>query len=101
MVDFQSFQLAFKTTLDRFAPLKQKVVRESKQPFMTKTVCKPIMKRSKLPNKFNKERNAKNWSNYKQQRNYCSNLSKKSILNVKYVTESKRFWITIKPFFHR
>ena len=45
------------------------------------------MKRSKLKNKFNKERNAKNWSDYKQQRNYCSNLfsfkpvSKKGIIS--------------------
>ena len=99
VLDFESFQLAFKTALDRFAPLKQKVVRDNSQPFMTKTVCKAIMKRSKLTNKFNKERNAKNWSNYKQQRNYCSSLSKKSILIVKDI--SKRFWITTKPFLHR
>ena len=32
------------------------------------------MNRSKLINKFNKERNAKNWFNYKQKQNYCSNL---------------------------
>ena len=64
-----------------------------------------IMKRSKLKNKVNKERNPKNWSNYKQQRNYCSNLLKESKtrhfnnLNVKYITENKRFLKTIKPFF--
>ena len=63
------------------------------------------MKRSKVRNKFNKGRNAKNWSDYKQQRNYCSNLLKESKtnhfnnLNVKDVTENKRFWKTIKPFF--
>ena len=36
---------------------------------MTKTLRKAIIKRSKLKNKFNKERNAKNWFNYKQQQN--------------------------------
>ena len=72
---------------------------------MTKTLRKAIMKISKLRNKFNKERNAKNWFDYKQQRNYCSNLWKESKtrhfnnLNVKDVTENKRFWKTIKPFF--
>ena len=66
MLDFESFHLAVKTTPDRFA-LKQKVVRNNNQPIMTKTLCKAIMKRSKLKNKFNKERNAKNWSYYKQQ----------------------------------
>ena len=67
VLDFESFHLAFKTTLDRFAPLKQKVVPNNNQPFMAKTLRKAIMKRSKLKNKLNKERNTKNWSNYKQQ----------------------------------
>ena len=72
---------------------------------MKKTLRKAIMKRSKLKNKFNKERNKKNWSDYKQQRNICLNLLKESKthhfdnLNVKDLTENKRFWKTIKPFF--
>ena len=63
------------------------------------------MKRSKLRNKFNKERNIENWSEYKCQRNLCSNLLKQSkkrhfnSLNVNDVTENKKFWKTIKPFF--
>ena len=48
VLDFESFHLAFKTTLDRFVPLKQKVVRNNNQPFVTKTLRKAIMKRSKL-----------------------------------------------------
>ena len=48
VLDFASFHLAFKTTLGRFAPLQQKVVRNNNQPFMTKTFRKAIMKRSKL-----------------------------------------------------
>ena len=41
---------------------------------MTKTLRKGIMKRSKLRNKFNEQRNIENWSEYKRQRNLCSNL---------------------------
>ena len=67
VLDFELFQLAFETTLDQFAPLQQKVVQNNNQPFMKKTLRKAIMKRSKLKNKFNKERNKKNWSDYKQQ----------------------------------
>ena len=78
MLDFESFHLAFKTTLERFAPLKEKVVQNGNQPFMTKTLRKAIMKRSKLRNRINKERNAKNWSDYKLRRSYCSNLLKQS-----------------------
>ena len=105
VLDFESFHLAFKTTLDQFAPLKQKLVRNNNQPCMTKSLRKAFMKSSKLKNKFNKERNAKNWSSYKQQRNYCSNFLKESKtrpfnnLNVKDVTENKHFWRTIKLFF--
>ena len=63
------------------------------------------MKRSNLRNKFNEERNIKNWSEYKHQRKLCSNLLKQSRkrhfnnLNVKDVTENKQFQKTIKPFF--
>ena len=63
------------------------------------------MKRSKLKNKFNEERNIKNWSDFKRQRNLCSNLLKQSkkchfnSLNVNDVTENKKFCKTIKPFF--
>ena len=105
MIDFESLHHAFKTTVDRFAPLKQKVVQNINQSFMRKTLCKAIMKRSKLRNKFNMGRKAKNWSDYKQQRNHCSNLLKEfktshfNNLNIKDVTENKRCWKTLKPFF--
>ena len=100
--DFESFHFAFKVILNRLASLKQKPIRNNNQPFMTKTLRKVIMKRSKLRNKFNKERNIEYWL---RQRNLCSNLLKESKkphfsnLNVKDVTENKQFWKTIKPFF--
>ena len=103
--DFESFHFAFKVTLNKLAPLKQKLIRNNNQPFMRKILRKAIMKRSKLRNKFNKERNIENWSGYKRQRNLCSNLLKESKkrhfnnLNVTDVTENKQFWRTIKPFF--
>ena len=72
---------------------------------MTKTLRKAILKRSKLRNKCNEKRNTENWSEYKRQRNICSNLLKQSkkrhfnSLSVKDATENKKFWKTIKPFF--
>ena len=100
--DFESFQFAFKVILNQFAPLKQKLIRNNNQPFMTKTHRKAIMKRSKLRNMFNEEENIENWSEYKRQRSLCSNLLKQSkkrhfnSLNVNDVTENKKFWKTIK-----
>ena len=64
--DFESFQFAFKVILNQFTPLKQKLIRNNNQPFMTKTLRKAIMKRSKL-------RNLK--------KNYKSNHSQCQILN--------------------
>ena len=48
VLDFESFYLAFKTTLDRFGSLKQRVMQNNNQTFVTKTPRKAIMKRSKL-----------------------------------------------------
>ena len=72
---------------------------------MTKTLRKAIMKRSKVKNKFNEEKNIENWSQYKRQRNLCSNVLNQpkkrhfNSLNVNEVAEYKKFWKTIKPFF--
>ena len=103
-------QKSFKVILNQFAPLKQKLIRNNNQPFMTKTLHQAIMKRSKLRSKFNEERNFENLFEYKRQRNLCSNLLNFLILkqfkkrhfnslNVNDVTENKNFWKTIKPLF--
>ena len=47
---------------------------------MTKTLRKAIIKRSKLKYKFNKERNAKNWFNYKQQQNLFTYMKLKTAI---------------------
>ena len=63
------------------------------------------MKRSKLQTTINKKRYSENWQNYKQQRNICSNILKSpkrtlfGTLNINEITNDKKFWKTIKPFF--
>ena len=103
--DFESFQFAFKVISNQLAPLRQKLIRSNNQPFMIKTLLNAIMKRSKLRNKFNEKRKFENWSEYKRQRNLCSNLLKQSkkrhinSLNVNDVIENKTLWKTIKSLF--
>ena len=64
------------------------------------------MLRSKLKNKFNKERNHMNWCNYKRQRNHCLSILRKTkkeyfnSLNIKQVSDNKLFWTSVKPFFN-
>ena len=76
--DFGSFCFAFKVTVNQFAPLKWKLLRNKNQTFMKKTLRKAIMKRCKLRNKFNEKWNIDNWSEYKYQHNLCSYLLKQS-----------------------
>ena len=40
----------FRSVLDRYAPLKRKIVRGNQRPFMKKQLSKAIMNRSKLRN---------------------------------------------------
>ena len=47
----------------------------------------------------------KNWKNYKKQRNFCVDLLGKTKteyfknLNVKDLSDNRKFWKTIKPYF--
>ena len=63
------------------------------------------MNRSMLLNRYRKEKTEATRSPYKRQRNFCVKLlrrTKKEFynnLNVKYITENKLFWKTVKPSF--
>ena len=91
MSDFESFHFAFKAILNQFVFFETETC--TKQPFMIKTLRKAI--RSKLRNKFNKERNVENWSEYKCQHNFYLDLLKQarklhfSNLNMKDLAENK------------
>ena len=72
---------------------------------MTRELRKAIMKRSNSKNKLNKIRTNENWAAYKRQRNLCVGVlrqNKKSYyarLDPKTVSDSKKFWKTVKPLF--
>ena len=50
---------------------RRKILRFSNSPFMTKTLRKAILHRSKLKNRCIWKQNNKNWENYKKHRNFC------------------------------
>ena len=72
---------------------------------MTKSLRNAIMHRSKFKNIYNKARSNEDWDNYKNLRNFCVNLlrnTKKDYFqkrNIKDLTDTKKFWKIIKPFF--
>ena len=73
--------------------------------FMTKALRKAIMHKSRLKNIFHKTRAKEDWNNYEKQRKFCVNLLRNTNkdyfqkLNIKDLTDNKKFWKTIKPFF--
>ena len=68
---YAEFEKFFLKELNKHAALKKKILRRNDNAFMTKELRKEIMLRSKLKNKFNKERNHINWYNCKLHLNHC------------------------------
>ena len=104
-MNYEIFSEIFKTLINQYAPMKQKIVRGNQSPFMTKELSKAIMHTSKLKNKFNKYPTEINNRLYKKQRNYCVNLLTKvkkkyyNNLDLNIFDNNKTFWQNIKPLF--
>ena len=75
---FEVFYGTFTNTLDCYASLKKKKNLSDHNKLMTEKLRKEVMTRSYLRNKYNKNRTYENWSNYKKQRNICTNILKKT-----------------------
>ena len=62
---YNSFGNIFLNALDVCASLKAKMLRFNNSAFMTKKLRKEIMRRLKLRNQFNMDRNHENWCKHK------------------------------------
>ena len=60
------------TSIDYFAPIKNKKVRGNHTRYLSKDFSKAIMNRSRLKNYYNKNHTHQNRERYKRQRNYCT-----------------------------
>ena len=102
---YQHFLNIFIDILNKHAPMKQKYLRANEGRFMTKDLHKVIMERSRLRNKFLRDRTDISREKYKKQRNLCVSLLKKAKkdhfvnFDTKFVTDTKKFWQTVKPLF--
>ena len=91
--------------VNQHATCKKKTLRGNDSSFMNKELSKTIMTRTKLRNKFQKNRTEGNWRPYTRQRNYCllllyfKNFTREFYgnINEKDVTDNKTFWKTMKP----
>ena len=66
--EYETFESIFLTVLNKHAPCKIKVVRANKQPYITKTLRKSIMRRSALERKYYKYGSDDNKKAYKKQK---------------------------------
>ena len=103
--EFSQFDRVFLNLLNFQAPLKKKISKGSNSRFVTKTLRKAIMIRSRLKIRINKTRSDENWTLYKTQKDFSTKLLRKtkkdhfSKINPKLVSDNKIFWRTIKPYF--
>ena len=94
-----------KMILEKKVPSKERYVRYKQAKFMNKNLQKAIMNGSSLLNRYRVEETEATRSAYKRQINFCVKLLRKTKkefynnLNVKYITENKLFWKTVKPSF--
>ena len=93
----------FIENLNKNAPIKKKYLRANQREFMSKELNKAIMTRSRLRNKYLKEKSADSKIAYAKQRNYCLNLLRKikkkyfANINISSINDNQKFWKTVKP----
>ena len=75
--NYSSFENVFIDVLNRYAPIKKKVIRSNHAPYATKALRKTIMKRSLLEKIYLKKRTQESFQKYKKQYNYCSRIHKR------------------------
>ena len=95
---------SFSKIVEKHVPLKKKTLRGNHAPFVSKELRKAIYTRSRLRNRFLKNPNEINSKLYKQQRNKCVSIRRKSIqhyfsnITRNRIITNKNFWKAIKPF---
>ena len=88
--------------LNLFVFIKKEYARDNQMPLMTKNLSKEVMTRSRLRNKYLKNKMEENRLLYTEQRNKCVSLLRKTKINYyenldeKGITYNKIFWETAK-----
>ena len=84
--------------------MKKKYVRPNDEPFMICALRKAVMLRTRR-NRYNKYQTVENWKKFRKHRNSCIKVFRRekrnyyNNLDISLVTDNKKFWKTVKPFF--
>ena len=104
-LELEHFLIVFIEILNKHAPIKKKYLRANQGEFTFKELNKAIMTRSRLRNKYLKEKSADSKIAYTKQTNYCVNVLRRTKkkysanINISSITDNKKFWKTVKPLF--
>ena len=79
--ELAEFHNEFLSVLNKHAPIKYKYIRANNSSYMTKSLRKEIMLRSRLRNKFLKTKTEESKQLYNKQRNLCVTLLRKAKRN--------------------
>ena len=96
--DFREFQCILCEVVEIHAPMKIKKVRANNSPFMTKSLRKMIMNRSRCKNVYFKTKTVENLENYRKLGNACTKLTRKAKkeyfqnLHMNDITDNRTFW---------
>ena len=99
------FEVTFLRVLEKYAPMKKKILRANDKPYMTKILRKAIMRRSTLRNKYLKDKSDESLKEFKKHKNYTRRLAKRertkyfANLDLNNYTDNIKFWNTVKPMF--
>ena len=99
------FKMTFLNALNSLAPVKKKYLRANHSKFVNKELSKAMMLRTKLRNKFLKQKTTETRSAYNKQRNIYVSILRKAKrsyfenLDIKNLSDHRKFWGTIKPLF--
>ena len=88
---YSHFQNIFLEILYKQSPIKKKILRFNDNPFMTKTIRKAIIHRSKFKNVFHKTRAKEDWNNYEKTEEILCKSSSQYQERLFSKTEYKRF----------
>ena len=99
------FKMAFLNASNSFEPAKKKYLRANHSKFVNKELSIAMMLRTKLRNKFLKQKAKETRSAYNKQRNICVRILRKAKrsyfenLDINNLSDSRKFWGTVKPLF--
>ena len=102
---YENFENAFTLSRDSVSTTKQRMLRDNEKPYITKEMRKAIMRRTQLQNRVFRYGNQTDIIAFNKHKNYCNRLAKRerkkyyNNINEKDVTDNKKFWNTMKPFF--